>query len=75
MAVTADSRPEPIAIEPLLTIDGLAAVLSIARRTAERLKSAGKLPRPDLTIGRMPRWKPETIRCWIDEQARGRGAK
>jgi predicted DNA-binding transcriptional regulator AlpA len=54
----------------LWTIDDLAAALAISRRTAERMLSAGKLPRPDLRIGRMPRWRPETIRQWIDDQSR-----
>ena len=34
--------------------------------TLARLRSAGGLPRPDMLIGRMPRWKPETIRRWIE---------
>lgn len=56
----------PGIIEPLLSIDDLARVLNCGRRTAERLLSAGKLPRPDLRIGRMPRWRPESIRRWIE---------
>jgi predicted DNA-binding transcriptional regulator AlpA len=62
------------AIEPLLSLDDLTVILNVSRRAVERLKSAGKLPRPDLTIGRMPRWRPESIRRWIAEQAEGRGA-
>ncbi|CAN5903325.1 hypothetical protein BH23PLA1_BH23PLA1_35650 [soil metagenome] len=54
--------------EPLLTIDGLARYLSCDRRTVERMRSAGRLPRPDLHIGRRsPRWSPETIKRWIGE--------
>jgi predicted DNA-binding transcriptional regulator AlpA len=62
-------RREPASgppIEPLLSLDGLARALTISRRTAERLLSAGRLPRPDLRLGRMPRWRPETIRRWIE---------
>jgi hypothetical protein len=51
----------------MLTIDDWARILNISRRAVERLKSAGRLPRPDLTIGRMPRWRPMTIRRWIEE--------
>jgi predicted DNA-binding transcriptional regulator AlpA len=67
------ARPVPAApgeladaIEPLLSIDALARVLNASRRSIERLRSAGKLPRPDLRIGKMPRWRPETIRRWIE---------
>jgi hypothetical protein len=33
------------------------------------MRSAGKIPKPDVHAGKMPRWKPETIRRWIDKQA------
>jgi predicted DNA-binding transcriptional regulator AlpA len=54
-------------LEPLLSIADLVRVLNASRRVVERLKSAGKLPRPDLIIGRMPRWRPDTIRQWIEQ--------
>jgi predicted DNA-binding transcriptional regulator AlpA len=47
-------------------IDELAAALGISRRTMERERSAGRFPPPDLTIGRMPLWRPETIRRWVE---------
>lgn len=54
-------------IEPMLTLDGLARVLSCDRRTIERMRAAGKLPRADLIIGRRsPRWRPQTIRDWLE---------
>jgi hypothetical protein len=53
-------------IEPLLGIDDLATVLKCSRRLVERMRSAGKVPKPDIKIGKMPRWKPETIRAWIE---------
>jgi len=56
-------------IESLVSIDGLASVLNASRRTTERLRAAGKLPKPDLHVGKLPRWKPETIRRWIEAQA------
>lgn len=65
--VTAD------AIEPLLTLDGVARILSVSRSSIERMKSAGNLPRPDLRIGRMPRWRPATINRWIDGQSARKG--
>ena len=47
-------------------LDGIARGLGISRRTLERERSAGRFPPPDVTIGKMPLWKPETIRRWID---------
>jgi hypothetical protein len=62
----AETRAAAPAVEPMLSIADLAAMLNASRRTTERLKSAGKLPKPDLHVGKMPRWKPETVRSWID---------
>ncbi len=68
-----DPRPEakpgrtlPASIEPMLHIDDLAALLSCSRRLVERMRSAGKVPKPDIHVGKCPRWKPATIRAWID---------
>jgi predicted DNA-binding transcriptional regulator AlpA len=58
------------AIEPLLSIRDLSALLSCSRRSVEGMRSAGRLPRPDLSIGKMPRWRPETIRRWIERGGR-----
>jgi len=59
------------AIEPLLKIEDLGRVLACDRRTVERLKSSARLPKPDLLIGsgcrQSPRWKPATIRAWIEQ--------
>jgi predicted DNA-binding transcriptional regulator AlpA len=48
-----------------LRLDELAAALGVSRRAIERERSAGRFPKPDLTIGRMPLWKPQTIREWV----------
>jgi len=68
-----DPRPEnkrgptlPAGMEPMLSIDDLAALLSCSRRLVERMRSAGKVPKPDIKIGKMPRWRVETIRLWIE---------
>jgi predicted DNA-binding transcriptional regulator AlpA len=60
----ADETPER-----MISINALANFLDVNRRTVERMRSAGKLPKPDVHAGKMPRWKPETIRRWIDKQA------
>ncbi len=59
-------RTLPPGIEPLLGIDDLAALLNCCRRLVERMRSAGKIPKPDIKIGKMPRWKAATIRAWIE---------
>ena len=66
-AARLDSNPEPATPERLLIrLDELADRLGISRRTIERERSAGRFPRPDLTVGKMPLWRPETIREWIE---------
>jgi predicted DNA-binding transcriptional regulator AlpA len=57
-------------IESLLSIDDLIRILGCSRRLLERMRAAGKLPHPDIMIGRMPRWKAETIRDWIERRGR-----
>jgi predicted DNA-binding transcriptional regulator AlpA len=47
-------------------LDELAAALGVSRRALERERSAGRFPKPDRIIGRMPLWTPETIRRWIE---------
>jgi len=72
-----DPRPEakpgrtlPASIEPMLHIDDLAALLSCSRRLVERMRSAGKVPKPDIHVGRCPRWRPATVRAWIERGGR-----
>lgn len=57
-------------IEPMLSIDDLAALLNCSRRLVERMRSGGVVPTPDLRVGRMPRWKAATIRAWIERGGR-----
>jgi hypothetical protein len=62
---TETHTPAAPTVEPLLNTDDLARVLNAGRRTVERLRNTGKLPQPDLYVGKMPRWSPETISQWI----------
>jgi predicted DNA-binding transcriptional regulator AlpA len=57
---------QALSIEPLLGIAELARVLSCSRRLVERMRSAGRLPRPTLMCGKCPRWSSEAIRRWIE---------
>jgi len=63
-----DAKPGrilPVDMEPMLGMGELAAFLSCSRRLVERMRSAGKVPKPDMHVGRCPRWTPATIRTWI----------
>jgi predicted DNA-binding transcriptional regulator AlpA len=53
-------------IEPMLSVGDLMAILGCSRRLIEQMRSAGKFPRPTMMLGRMPRWRAETIRTWIE---------
>jgi predicted DNA-binding transcriptional regulator AlpA len=63
---TASVNGRPSTIEPLLSIDDLAATLRCSRRLVVRMRSAGRLPRPILHVGRCPRWTAAQIRAWIE---------
>lgn len=61
-------------LDPLLSFERLTLRLGdiakapgISRRPLERERSAGRFPPPDLHIGKMPLWRPETIRAWIEQ--------
>ncbi len=49
----------------MLTPAEFARLLNISRRTFQTWRAAGKLPSPDLQIGKVIRWKTETINEWI----------
>jgi hypothetical protein len=49
--------------------------LSIGARTLDRLLSSGRFLQADLRIGRARRWKPETVRAWIEAEARRQASK
>jgi hypothetical protein len=36
----------------------------------ERIRSAGRIPRPDMHVGRRPRWSAATIRARIERGGR-----
>jgi predicted DNA-binding transcriptional regulator AlpA len=68
--LTVGSTPGPRQLDAAigrlaLRLDEVAYALGVSRRAIERERSAGRFPKPDLTIGRMPLWRPETIRAWV----------
>ena len=79
LADSIDPRPEPrdlaaklgltlaANIEQMLKMADLERSLACDRRTIERMRASGRLPKPDLLIGRRsPRWRVSTIQAWID---------
>jgi predicted DNA-binding transcriptional regulator AlpA len=65
-----DPSPPEVAdgtIPRLLRIADLCDILGCDRRTLERMRSAGTLPRPTLHVGtRSPRWTQAMISSWIE---------
>jgi hypothetical protein len=53
-----------------LRIDDIANSLGVSRRTLERERSAGRLPKPDRVVGRVPLWAVTTIQRWLGEGGR-----
>jgi predicted DNA-binding transcriptional regulator AlpA len=57
----------PASLERLITPADWLPLLSVSQATYERLRRAGRLPEPDLSLGRgLERWRPETVRRWIE---------
>ncbi len=56
---------------------GLARFLGFSVRSLDRAAAMGLLPRPDLTIGKSPRWSPDTIKKWLRTRPKlpGRGRR
>jgi predicted DNA-binding transcriptional regulator AlpA len=49
--------------------DDVSAHVGVSRRLLEREVSAGRMPAPDVRIGRRACWRPSTITTWIDSMA------
>lgn len=59
-----DDRPPPM-VEPLVvTVDEVAKMLRLSKRSVWRLRSAGVLPAP-LRLGNSVRWLKSDIDAWI----------
>jgi predicted DNA-binding transcriptional regulator AlpA len=70
-APTKPEAPKPEGLDRLWTITDVARYLACSRRVVERLRSAGRLPKPSTVLGRRsPRWSPEAIRRWAEGGAR-----
>lgn len=51
---------------PLWSVAEVAEYLNVSRRGVERLIASGKLPKPCVRVGRLPRWKPIDITRWAE---------
>jgi hypothetical protein len=71
------SAPPAVPLDARLTlrIADLADALGVSRRALERERTAGRMPQPDLHVGKMPLWRTETIREWLAQQAQCRRVK
>ena len=57
---------DPLAGRLALRLDEVAAALGVSRSAVERERRAGRFPKPDRLVGRMPLWSFATIRDWIE---------
>lgn len=69
-----DHRTRPVPqpppdVERMLRIGEVAKILGIARRTFERMLSAGTFPTHDLNLGRIKVWRPSTVQAWIESES------
>ncbi|MDX2037728.1 MAG: hypothetical protein SFX72_13840 [Isosphaeraceae bacterium] len=64
----AESEAVPAArVERLaLRLDEIAESIGVSRRTLERERAAGRFPKADLRVGRMPLWSRGTVLEWIE---------
>jgi excisionase family DNA binding protein len=55
----------PAAPPALMTLREIAAYTQVGLRTLHRWKSSGKFPPPDLSQGKVQRWRRDTVDAWI----------
>jgi excisionase family DNA binding protein len=55
-----------LAVEGLLTVEDLADVLHVSRRTIFRLRARGALPAPVRLSGSIVRWRQGDVRDFLD---------
>jgi excisionase family DNA binding protein len=70
LEATRGSQPAAIVERLAYSIAEIAAGLGIGRRTLEREIAAGRFPKADFYIGRLPRWRSDTVLDWIERGGR-----
>jgi hypothetical protein len=64
---TSPAAGTPAPVERLcFRIRDIATATGLSQASVERLRASGKLPPPDLVVGRVPLWRVETIRRWVE---------
>ena len=66
------ASPVPIRDRLLWSWDDVAALTGLSRRFLEREVSAGRMPPPDVRIGRRACFRTATITSWLDSRRGGR---
>ena len=56
----------------LLSPKEFARLLGIGRRTFQTWRASDKLPAPDLHVGKIIRWRPETVQRWLDDRSKNK---
>ena len=54
----------------LVGIEGIAKLTGLTPGTVRQMRTHGKLPPPDVTLGRTKRWKESTIIEWDRERTK-----
>jgi|SRR5579871_5319718 len=63
---TARDAATPHGLDQMLTLDQVADLLNVGKRTLEGRRASGAFPPPDLKLGtRVLRWWPATIEAWV----------
>ena len=62
------ARLEAVGIKPALGPDDWKPIVGRSRREVDRLRSEGKIPKPDFYSGRSPRWHAATAQAWLASQ-------
>jgi hypothetical protein len=70
LAIILDRQARPPVNRLVYRLDELADALGVSRRAIERERAAGRFPRPDLTIGKMPLWNVATVRAYLERGGR-----
>jgi predicted DNA-binding transcriptional regulator AlpA len=59
----------PHQLDHLHKINEVARILSMGKRTLERMIAAGEFPQADFRCRRIARWRSSTVQAWIDARA------
>ncbi len=65
----ANGRPPeavPIRDRLLWSLDDIASLCGVSKRFLEMDRAAGRMPAPDVRLGRRIMWRPATVNRWLD---------